>query len=213
MSQSQTKRDRQPRTSIREAYEISLHARRQWMSVRGRTAEDSVREQAHADLHESVMAWFEALVPYIATRPGEVKDLWEDAPLWPERPATREGYQCPDCETVYDPSVETCVVDEPGDICPNCGGAVGPRSIKKTDDEGRVLYEWACGIKRLSAWTNRTVSVEVEEDDWSTDSKTVEQPQRLNPTVLMRAARYLDLAAEDCGLLEDTDDALETGEL
>jgi hypothetical protein len=29
----------------------------------------------------------------------------------------------------------------------------------------------------------------------------------------MRAARYLDLAAEQCGLLESTDDALVTGEL
>jgi hypothetical protein len=182
------------------------------MSIRGRTSDDGVREQAHGDLHEAVMSWFESLVPYIAERPGEVKDLWEDAPLWPKTPETDPGLAC-DHGHAWDPDADDALVADPGDVCPECGAPVEAVELLRYDDAGRQLYEWACGLKRLSTWTNKTVSVEVDGGEWSTESTTIERPQRLKPAVLMRAARYLDIAAEKCGLLEDTEQALATGEL
>lgn len=206
-----------PRTSLRQAYEKCLQARRQWMSVRGRTADDEVREEAHADLHETTMAWFEALVPYIAERPGEVKQLWESAPLYPLEPKLTQGLKCGDeenCGAAYHRAGDD---DDrglaPGDQCPACGMPLEPAEVPDVDDEGRVLYTWACGLKRLSNWSNKTETKHVDGGEWSTETETIEVPKRLNPTVLMRAARYLDLAAEECGLLEDTDRALAVGEL
>lgn len=202
--------------SIREAYQNCLLARRQWMSVRGRTSRGDAREDAHADLHETTLAWFETLVPYIAERPGEVKQLWESAPLYPIREKTTPVLGCDDCGW-YVPSDSDDADDvSVGDACPvrECAtGAIGTHDLVERDDDGNVLYEWACGLKRLSSWTNRTETVEVDSGQWETDSNTVERPQRLDPTVLMRAARYLDLAAEEAGLLEESDRALPTGEL
>jgi hypothetical protein len=188
------------------------------MSVRGRTADNTVREQAHGDLHETVLAWFEALVPYISERPGEVKQLWESAPLWPQEPASDvlDALICggEECGAVYERSDEEGTLS-PGDTCPACQMPLEPgeAEIAVTDDEGRRLWEWACGLKRLSAWTSKTETVRVEGGKWSNESRTAEVPKRLDPDVLMRAARFLDLAAEECGLLEDTDRALPTGEL
>ncbi|WP_251342423.1 hypothetical protein [Haloplanus halophilus] len=196
-------------SNIRRAYRECLDARRLWLSVRNRTAEDVPKEAAHSNLHESVLAWFEALVPYISERPGEVKQLWESAPLWPEDRATKRVWACASGH-VHDREEHDL---SGGGPCPGCGMPVEPTTQGVTDDEGRPLYDWACGLKRLSAWQNRTKTQTVEADGWSAEQQTVEVPQRLGPTILMRAARYLDLAAEQCGLLEETDRALPTGEL
>jgi len=202
--------------SIREAYQNCLIARRQWMSVRGRTSRGDAREDAHADLHETTLAWFETLVPYIAERPGEVKQLWESAPLYPIQKQTVDVLGCEDCGFFVrldsDDAEERAVGDPcPTQACPT--GALGEFQIVDQDDEGNELFEWACGLKRLSSWTNRTETVQVDSGQWETDSNTVERPKRLDPSVLMRAARYLDLAAEEAGLLEESDRALPTGEL
>lgn len=196
-------------SNIRQAYRRCLEARRRWLAVRNRTAEDVPREAAHSQLHESVLGWFEALVPYIAERPGEVKQLWESAPLWPEDPLTVDTWVCA-AGHVFDRDAADL---DPGGPCPECEMPVGPDERPKTDDEGRLLYEWACGLKRLSAWQNRTKKVRVDGDRWNAESEVKEVPQRLDPAILMRAARYLDLAAEQCGLLQETDRALATGEL
>jgi hypothetical protein len=196
-------------SNIRHAYQQCLEARRLWLSVRNRTAEDVPKEAAHSHLHESVLSWFEALIPYIAERPGEVKQLWESAPLWPEERATTEIWLC-----AREHQHERDAVDlDAGDPCPECEMPVEPQTRQDTDDDGRPLYEWACGLKRLSAWQNKTKTQSVEGDRWSVGTETVEVPQRLDPVILMRAARYCDLAAEECGLLSETDRALPTGEL
>jgi hypothetical protein len=198
-------------SNIRQTYRQCLEARRLWLSVRNRTAEDVPKEAAHSHLHESVLAWFEALVPYIAERPGEVKQLWESAPLWAEEPRIRDVWRC-----TADHLFKRGGDDDSfsgGDPCPDCGLPVEPDQIYETDDDGRRLYDWACGLKRLSAWQNKTKTERVSGGRWSADEQEVEVPQRLDPTVLMRAARYLDLAAEECGLLSETDRALPTGEL
>lgn len=219
--------DRQVRTDLHRAYRQCLEARGLWLSVRNRTAEDVPKEAAHSHLHESVLGWFEALVPHIAERPGEVKQLWESAPLWPEDQLVHDVWACPNEHTFErdtgseeetpDFPFETDEDDGPdleaGDVCPECGMPIEPDERVATDEEGRQLYEWACGLKRLSTWQNKTKQVRVDGDRWSADSEIQEVPQRIRPTVLMRAARYLDLAAEECGLLQDTDRALATGEL
>ena len=196
-------------SNIRHAYERCLEARRQWLAVRNRTAQDVPREAAHSYLHESVLGWFEALVPYIAERPGEVKQLWESAPLYPESELTERLWTCPNGHAFERPHDDL----SGGAPCPECSLPVEPVERAQTNEDGRQLFEWACGLKRLSAWQNKTKKTRVTNDGWSADEKVVEQPQRLEPTVLMRAARYLDLAAEECGLLESTDRALATGEL
>jgi len=204
-----TSADGNGHSNIRQAYQKCLEARRLWLSVRNRTADDVPKEAAHSHLHESVLSWFEALVPYIAERPGEVKQLWESAPLWPEERLTTKIWLC-----AREHQHEVDDVDlGAGGPCPECGLPVEPQTRKETDDQGRPLYEWACGLKRLSAWQNKTKTETVGGGRWSADTKTVEVPQRLDPTVLMRAARYLDLAAEECGLLQESDRALPTGEL
>jgi len=212
MSQSTQQSDRQPRTSLRNAYENCVHARRQWMSVRGRTTDDGVREEAHGDLHEAVMSWFEILQPYIANRSGEVKQLWENAPLWPARPATKSVLACEN-DHAFDPSADDAIVVEPGDACTACGNPVEHVTVHRRDSDGRELYEWACGLKRLADWTGRTVEIEIEGNEWEVGSETVERIQRLNPEVLLRAARHLDDAAEKCGLLEETEKELPVGEV
>lgn len=195
--------------NIRQAYQQCLEARRLWLSVRNRTAEDVPKEAAHSHLHESVLSWFEALVPYIAERPGEVKQLWESAPLWPEGRSTTEIWVCARGHE-HDRRESDLGA---GEACPDCGLPVEPQTREETDAEGRPIYDWACGLKRLAAWQNKTKEKTVSGGRLSPQTKTVEVPQRLDPTVLMRAARYCDLAAEECGLLEDTDRALSTGEL
>jgi hypothetical protein len=210
-------------SNIRRAYEQCQQARQLWLSVRNRTAEDVPKEAAHSHLHEAVLSWFEALVPYIAERPGEVKQLWESAPLWPDEPLETDVWRCAashefereEHDRPFElPGEDDEAVDlEAGDDCPECGLPVEPATREEYDEDGRRLYRWACGLKRLSAWTNKTKRVRVQGDRWSAESEVREVPQRLDPTVLMRAARYLDLAAEECGLLEETDRALATGEL
>jgi hypothetical protein len=204
-----TAADGESHSNIRQAYQQCLEARRLWLSVRNRTAEDVPKEAAHSHLHESVLSWFEALIPYIAERPGEVKQLWESAPLWPEERATTDLWVCARGHENERDSVDL----DGGDDCPECGLPVSPETREETDDEGRPLYEWACGLKRLSAWQNKTKTETVSGGRWSPEQKTVEVPQRLEPVILMRAARYCDLAAEECGLLSETDRALPTGEL
>lgn len=205
------------KTSLRRSYERCLEARRQWISVRGRTSDDEVREAAHADLHETTLSWFEALVPYISERPGEVKQLWESAPLWPEEPATQtiDALLCPsdECGAVYERREGGGL--EIAEECPACGERLhaGDAEVTVTTDEGRTMWEWACGLKRLASWTNETETVERTGGKWSTEREVVEVPKRLDPDVLLRAARFLDLAAEECGLLEETDRALPTAEL
>jgi hypothetical protein len=198
------------RTNISEAYERCLAARRLWLSVRNRTAQEAPRERAHAELHESTLAWFEALVPYIAERPGEVKQLWESAPLWPEAPLTEQVWACPNGhvhERDGHPDLDG------GDPCPECPALVEPTEQHVRDENGRPLYEWACGVKRLANWQDKTERQEVNGGEWSAETQVIEVPQRLDATILMRAARYLDLCAEECGLLEETDRALAVGEI
>jgi hypothetical protein len=196
-------------SNIRQAYQQCLEARRLWLSVRNRTAEDVPKEAAHSHLHESVLSWFEALVPYIAERPGEVKQLWESAPLWTQDRATTEIWICARGHEHEQADADL----GPGEPCPECDLPVEPQTREETDSEGRPIYDWACGLKRLSAWQNKTKTKTVSGGRLSPETKTVEVPQRLDPAVLMRAARYCDLAAEECGLLQDTDRALSTGEL
>lgn len=211
---SRAQEGREPRTNLRRTYETCLAARRQWRSVRGKTADATVREEAHGDLHEAVMSWFEALVPYISERPGEVKQLWESAPLYPMRQQTIKVYKCGSEQCGFAAPKESDDHDlGAGDACPACGMPLEPGEVLDTDDEGRPLYEWACGLKRLANWSSATEKERVSRGKWSTDDEVIEVPKRLDPDVLLRAARYLDLAAEECGLLEDTDRALETGDL
>ncbi|WP_435067705.1 hypothetical protein [Haloplanus sp. C73] len=206
-----TSADGNGHSNIRRAYQQCLEARHLWLSVRNRTADDVPKEAAHSNLHESVLSWFEALVPYIAERPGEVKQLWESAPLWPEERLITEIWVC---ARGHEHDRDSDDVDlDAGEPCPECDLPVEPQKREETDDEGRPLYEWACGLKRLSAWQNKTQTQTVDGGRWSASTKTVEVPQRLEPTVLMRAARYCDLAAEECGLLQESDRALPTGEL
>jgi hypothetical protein len=206
-----TSADGDGHSNIRQAYRQCLEARRLWLSVRNRTAEDVPKEAAHSHLHESVLSWFEALVPYIAERPGEVKQLWESAPLWAEERLTTEILVC--ARGHEHERADDDIDLDPGSPCPECSMPVEPQTREETTDDGQPLYEWACGLKRLSAWQNKTKTETVDGGRWSADTKTVEVPQRLDPTILMRAARYLDLAAEECGLLSETDRALPTGEL
>lgn len=204
----------EPRTNLRRAYENCLAARRQWRSVRAKTADEAVREEAHGDLHEAVMSWFEALVPYISERPGEVKQLWESAPLYSMRPQTVKILQCGSDACGFATERDSGEHDlNAGDQCPACGIPVEPGESQATDDSGRPLYEWACGLKRLASWSSATETQRVTGGQWSSEETIIEVPKRLDPDVLLRAARYLDLAAEECGLLEDTDRALETGDL
>lgn len=197
-------------TEIRGAYQRCLDARRQWMSVRGRTTEPQYREKAHADLHEAVLSWFEALIPYISERPGEVKQLWEGAPLYPTEPVKQEILVCGD-DHAYPRHGESS--PDGSGLCPECGMPLTPDEQVKCDQQGRPLYVWEQGLKNLSAWTHQTVEKKTGGGELSAATKTVERPQRLDPKILMRAARYLDLAAEQCSLLATTDDAIPTGEL
>lgn len=203
-----------PRTNVRRSYERCLATRQQWRSVRAKTVDKAVRDEAHGDLHEAVMAWFETLVPYISERPGEVKQLWESAPLYPTEPKTVDGLVCGNeaCGALFKRNSEEHDLS-PGDECPHCGIPLEPTELYETTDNGDILYEWACGLKRLASWSSATETQVVETGDWETGQQTVEVPKRLDPDVLLRAARYLDLAAEECGLLEDSDRALPTGEL
>lgn len=219
MSTGQEREGAQPRTSVRRSYERCLATRQQWRSVRAKTVSRTVRDEAHGDLHEAVMAWFETLVPYISGRPGEVKQLWENAPLYPLEPKGVDGLACQNdaCGFLMDFDDAT---DEDGELqydvggeCPYCGDEIVATELLRTTEDGQVLYEWACGLKRLASWSSATETVVVESDEWDTGQDTVEVPRRLDPDVLLRAARYLDVAAEECGLLEDTDRALPTGEL
>jgi hypothetical protein len=197
-------------TEIKREYKRCIDARRQWMSIRGRTSNEEYREKAHGDLHEAVLSWFEVLVPYISERPGEVKQLWESAPLYPVKPIYEAIWKCPNGD-VY-PQNQEDGPDET-DLCPRCGSPLEPAERQVTDDQGRPLYFWKQGLKQLSAWTHETVVETVSGGELSAATKTVERPQRLDPEILMRAARYLDLAANQCSLLASTDDALPTGEL
>lgn len=208
---------REPRTNARRAYERCLSARQQWRATRAKTVNEQVRDEAHGDLQEAVLVWFETLVPYISERPGEVKQLWENAPLYPIRQATVRCLACPDgdnCGFMIERERDDHEL-APGDICPECdqGYPLEPDQLVQLTENGEEMYEWACGLKRLSSWSSATEKTTIESSQWETGSREVEVPKRLDPDVLLRAARFLDLAAEECGLLEDTDDAIPTGEL
>lgn len=196
-------------TEVQREYQRCIDARRQWMSTRGRTTNPEYKEKAHGDLHEAVLSWFEVLVPYISERPGEVKQLWESAPLYPVEPVREQIFVCPNGD-VYPASGDG---PDAGDLCPRCQTPLEPDERQATDDQGRPLFFWKQGLKQLSAWTHETVKEETSAGELSAQTTVVERPQRLNPEILMRSARYLDLAAEQCSLLASTDDALPTGEL
>jgi hypothetical protein len=214
MSQARDKDSVEPRTNVRQAYERCLATRQQWRSVRAKTVDPEVRDEAHGDLHEAVMAWFETLVPYISERPGEVKQLWESAPLYPEEPKLVDALGCgnDDCGFVVETDRDDHELN-PGSKCPYCQTPIEPGQVVDVDDDDNELYHWACGLKRLASWSSATTTETVSSGKWSTGEKTIERPKRLDPDILLRAARYLDLAAEECGLLESTDRALATGEL
>jgi hypothetical protein len=160
------------------------------------------------------MAWFDTLVPYISERPGEVKQLWEGAPLYPKEPATIGGLKCGNDACGFLAERESGEHDlSPGDDCPACGIPIEPTELYETNEDGDVLYEWACGLKRLASWSSATETKVIESGPWGTGQQTVEVPKRLDADILLRVAQYLDLAAKECGLLEDVDKALPTGEL
>lgn len=206
----------EPRTNVRRAYERCLSARQQWRAIRAKTVDEAVRDEAHGDLHEAVMGWFETLVPYISERPGEVKQLWENAPLYPKERATVAGLVCNNeaeqCGFMAERDSDQHNLS-PGSQCPACGIPLEPEEIIEADENGEALYNWAVGLKRLASWSSATEKTTVESSMWEVGARTAEVPKRLDPDVLLRAARFLDLAAEECGLLEDTDDALPVGDL
>jgi hypothetical protein len=200
---------RAPSSAVERAYVQCLEARQRFIQIGSVASDNDTMDELHADLHSSVMAWYEALHPHIADRPGEVGDYWHEAPLWPTGLATKQAPGCPNCDTVYDDDVHAV-----GDVCTNCGekGLVAT-PVPKTDEDGRQLLEWRVGLKSLEEWYRKTQQRTQTSGTFRPRTKTVEMPRRLKPKVLFRISRYLDRAAEEMGLLADTDEALPLGEM
>lgn len=166
-------------------------------------------DDLHSNLHSATMTWFESLYPHMADRPGEVGDYWHEAPLWPDTIATETIPTCPDCELGFEGEQY-----EIGDVCVECGESqLVPGNIPKKNEEGQPIYEWVVGLKSLEEWFRKTEQSTRTEGTFRPQTKTVEMPHRLKPEHLFRIARYLDKAAEQMGILADTDEALPLGEI
>ena len=198
-----------PTTAVERAYVSCLNARQRYIQVGSATAETDTMDELHADLHASVMTWYEALHPHMADRPGEVGDYWHEAPLWPKAMATKEALVCSNCEIAFDDDIHA-----EGDVCEECGEAhLEPSQIPKQTDDGELLFEWEVGLKSLEKWFRKTETTTQTSGTFRPSTSTIEVPHRLKPEYLFRIARYLDKAAEEMDLLADTSEALPLGEL
>lgn len=198
-----------PTSAVERAYVQCLNARQQYIQVGSAATDEETMNELRATLHASVMAWYEALHPHMADRPGEVGDYWHEAPLWPKRPAVEVVPTCPNCDVGF-PGDQY----EIGDVCVECGQTRLERgTIPKLGDDGQQLYEWEVGLKSLEEWFRKTETAKETTGTFRPTEQTVEMPRRLKPAHLFRIARYLDKAAEEMDLLADTAEALPLGEL
>lgn len=212
-------------TVVRRAYARSVQSRQHWHGLDARFRDESLRKEAHADLQESTLNWFEALAPYMADSQGAVKEFWTRAPLWPTKQATEViGLECPRCGAFYDVDVEevedaTCVnvvsvQQDDGEVArEQCGAEATPKEVVATDEEGRTLYEWAQGLRLLNEWEGETEVVTQRQGTFKPTSKTIEKPKLIEPAHLLRIARYLDQVAERKDLLAETTDETPTAQL
>lgn len=195
MSESENQPVGQVTTAIHRAYRECLAARNQWSGVNGRVYDEEVREELHADLNQAVMGWFEALYPYLSSQDG-VSEYWEDVDLWPTGVKQEKALICENCEARYDPQK----IDASRG-CPNCGSSLGWAMLRAYDDDGNVEYEYATGLKTLTEWTDKTEVITEKQGRYRPTTVKKVKPLRLPPENLLRAARLLDQAAEELGLL------------
>lgn len=195
MSESEDQPVGQVTTAIHRAYRECLAARNQWAGVNGRVYDDEVREELHADLNQAVMGWFEALYPYLSSQDG-VSEYWEDVELWRVGVKQTKALVCQKCETRHDP--ETA---DPNLGCKNCGAGLGWVALPARNDDGDVEYEYATGLETLTEWTDKTEVVTEKKGRYRPTTVQKVKPLRLPPEALIRAARLLDQAAEELGLL------------
>jgi len=216
-------------TVVRRAYNRSVQAREQWHGLDARFRDADLREEAHANLQETTLNWFEALQPYMVDAQGAVKEFWTRAPLWPSEPATEVvGVECPRCGAVYevDPSdledatcVNTVSVEhETADgetviKTEQCGAETQPKRVPATDEHGNQLYNWAQGLRLLTEWEGETEVVTQETGTFKPSTQTIERPKRIEPEHLLRIARYLDQVAELKDLLAETTEETPTAQL
>jgi len=179
---------------LHKAYRDSLVARKRWVGVNSRVYDEDLRDELHADLHETTMGWFEALLPYLASNDA-VEEEWEDVRLWKKGVVHEPRLVCQSCETVYNPK------DVESVVCPNCESEFQRRDLPVTDENGTPVYEWVTGLQTLTEWCDRTEVVQKKMGKFKPKTKTEVRPLRLSPDNLLRIARLLDKCADDLGLL------------
>lgn len=188
-----------PGRAIEQAYLNCLEARLQWLRSQSAGMDPDQRETLHANLHTQVLAWFESLYKHLSSR-DDLTKYWDDVRLWRREPVTNTGLQCPDCGAWQDPNNVPV-----GGICTTCNTEGVQRQQFHVHDDGDPQYKWQTGLKTLEDWQGRTTTITRKEGTFRPTTKTYDVPERLKPTILFRAARYLDESAAKIGLLEDVD--------
>ncbi len=197
--------------TLLQLYVQSLDARIQFVesAAAGMTAAE--REAHHANLHSSILAWWEALWPYLEER-DDMERWREEVRLWPKGPVIIRVLHCQQCEQFYEWRSDGNLF--PGADCPICGpGFVRPTEVYDRTEEGKINYEWARGLDTLDGWQNRTTTVTKEKGTFRKKTVVEEKPVRLPPEVLFRVGRHLDKAAERLDLLADVETEVPKTEL
>lgn len=206
-----------PRRAIEEIYVSCLDARNLWIREASSGFPNYRRDQLHGLLHAEVMNWYEALAAFLEDR-EQVERFWTETPLWPVDYVYVDVLWCPACTNVWDDATLAA-----GDGCPNCGRRdLKPKPTNELNDdivETRIKLDeetrepefvWVRGLESLREYRTRTTTETKTVGTFRKRTITTQQPERLQPDILLRVGRLLDQAADRLNLIANVEVSVPT---
>lgn len=219
MSRSQTdesQRQGVPSRTIEEAYYEAVEARRQYIDYAD-DGDERLEHALHHQLHKAVIKYFEVLHHQLETK-QKVREYWETKPLYQTGWQTNTALFCSQKEacgfTIWADHEQADRL-HPGATCPRCGeGFLDDDEAYVTDEAGEPEPEYARGLLHLEDWYYRPTTDQSTRHGYLGVRTVTERSQQLLPvSVLFRAARYLDEAADELELLVEVNDDVPEAEL
>lgn len=190
-----------PVQTIHQAYYQSVEARRDFITVSLSPNGNQLLDRVHGHLNRSILQYLEIMKYELKTK-DSVQEFWEGRPPNSRKQDLDEGIAYLWTNTNYKPVANGERLEELMDEAPP-----HHRFHKVGVENSMVIIritQGVYGLRHLDAqWNNRKVVNQKKVGLLGIRQETSEEPQRITPDVLMRAALALDQAADKLGLLAD----------